>query len=256
MTHMERGRIIMSKRYWRLSAVGLGAAAVVLATAVPASASGAPFKVTYEAGYYTGAPAVPVETSASTQYTLPSITCSAKENAAIDPVVQVDDSNTANAQTGIRLRCDDGKATYQAQYLINGKRTYPTLAVKAGNVISETATQTKSGTSIELKDVTTGKSVKATGAGSKSDVNSEILLNRVYTNTKDTAAYIVPNFGHITFSHSTIDEKSVGSLNYGSTEMYSGPVGGSPPSNAHLLIAISGLSDSGTVFTGTFKASS
>jgi hypothetical protein len=66
----------------------------------------------------------------------------------------------------------------------------------------------------------------------------------------------VPNVGHVTFSHSEIDGKSVGSLNYGSTEMYSGPVTGPPPSNAHRLIAISGLSDSGTVFTGTFKASS
>lgn len=246
----------MSKRYWRLSVIGLGAAAVVLATAVPASASGAPFKVTYEAGYYTGAPDVPVETSASTQYALPSITCNAKENAAIDPIAEVEDSNTAEAQVGIRLRCDDGKASYQPQYLINGKRTFPALAVKAGNVISETATQTTSGASIELKDVTTGKSVRATGAGSKSDVTSEILLARVYTNTKDTAAYIVPNFGHITFSHSTIDGKAVGSLNYGSTEMYSGPVAGSPPSNAHLLIAVTALSDGGTVFTATFKASS
>lgn len=242
----------MTKNLRRILPAAVGVVIVLVATAAPASA--AAFKVTYEAGYYTGAPDVPVEHSASAQFKLPAIACKAGQNAAVDPIVDVQGSAPTAVSAGVRLKCVAGKATYQPQLYVNGTRTFPALAVKAGDTISESATETSTHSVVALHDVTTGKSASKSGGGGK-DTYCEITMARVTTTPTSTTNQPIPNFGQLTFTNSKISGKAVGSSNWGSNDMYSGTVN-PPPSSAHLLISVSNLSAGGTKFTATFKASS
>jgi hypothetical protein len=242
----------MTKQTRRIVLGVVGAMIALVATAVPASA--AVFKATYEAGYYTGAPAVPVEQSASTQFKLPTITCKTGQNAAVDPEAEVFGSTPVAVQAGVRLKCVAGKASYQPQLLINGTRTFPALVVKVGDTISESAMETSTHSTVTIKDVTTGKSATKSGGGGK-DTSCSIVMGRVSTTATSSTAQPIPKFGPLTFTSSKINGKAVGSLNWGSNDMYSGTVN-PPPASAHLLISVSNLSAGGTTFTATFKASS
>lgn len=236
-------------RALRHTAVVCVAAAALLLGIAPAGASPGVFKTVYNAGYFAGPGGITHAVSATATVTLPSIACGHGENSAIDPTVEVYDSNSTNiAQTGVRLKCVNGHATYQPQMLINGVRTFPALTVHTGDQIRETVTQNAGGATDQLVDVTTSTTVSRSGAASTTDNYAAISMDAVLTTPTSSIPQPVPNFGKEKFNIVRINGRSLVGLNISEWEMYSG-TSDPPAANAHLLIATGAVNSNGAFET-------
>lgn len=218
----------------------VGAASMLIAAAVPAGA--AVVLTTNNAGYGGSAAAV---TSGSASYTVPSVTCHAGENAAVDAQVHLYGTTTKDAAAGLRVMCVKGVQTYQAVLVINRTPSFPSIVVKAGNKITVSASQNASRATVAIDDITTHKTATKSGAGGK-DIQFQVTDVGVSVSTTDAALQDVPDFGKMTFSGATVNSAKIGTFSPVQWER--------ADAKNHVEISTSALSG-GSTFTTTFLRS-
>jgi hypothetical protein len=233
------GGMFIRKRIF--GALGMiGVAAILVMTAVPAGA--AVVLTTNSAGYGGSASSVK---AASATYTVPTVTCHAGENAAVDAQVHVYGTTTKDAAAGVRVMCVKGVETYQAVFAINRTPSYPAITVKAGNRITVSASQDPSKATVTIADLTTHKSVTKSGAGG-TDIQFQIVDVGVAVSTTNSALQNVPDFGRMTFSSVTVNAAKVGTFSPVQWER--------ADAKNHVEISTSALSG-GLTFTTTYLRS-
>jgi hypothetical protein len=248
---MRGWQTTMKSRIRVASLIGAGiVTAVALLPSTAWASKFTPNRTVYDAGYYAGPGGISVANSASADIVLPKVKCAAGQTAAIDPLVEVYGSPSSSAgglQAGVRLVCTNGVASYQAQFLINGTRTFPALNVAKGNEIAESVSETATAGTATLTDVTTGQTVSASGASTQDDTYAAVEMVCVNTTPTSSVCQAVAPFGHVSFTNAAINGQPLGSLNWGADNMYSGS--SNPPGpNASLLIKTTKISGS------TFKS--
>jgi hypothetical protein len=101
--------------------------------------------------------------------------------------------------------CRHGKAAYFAAVVINGNETnYPRTPFHAGNLIQVSTKVTLMRTTVSVTDLTTGVTKKRTGPASSTPNSAYVGDGQLVANGRELR---VPNFGTLTFSHSSINGK-------------------------------------------------
>lgn len=78
---------------------------------------------------------------------------------------------------------------------------FPALSVVKGNVIAESVTEGSPTATVQLTDVTTGKTVSASGSGVLDQTYASDIANYVGTTPTSGVPQAVPDFGHVAFTN-------------------------------------------------------
>jgi hypothetical protein len=179
--------------------------------------------------------------SASTAFTLSTLNCPPSGSRGVLLLVQIFNSKSHTAAVGgVLLGCQSGAAFYQPVVFINGAETTPTMTLTAGDQMTVSVSQTPSGASVVLSDVTHPASVTTTGPGGRDRV----------VNIGDAAVGFqgqpagVPRFHKVIFSRDKVNHAAIGSLAPTAFDMVS--------SGGTTQITTSALNPGGTSFTTTW----
>jgi hypothetical protein len=93
---------------------------------------------------------------------------------------------------------------------INDNVVYPTMRVRAGDVIKVSAKVTTRGTTVQVTDVTTGVTKRRTGPGARS---STAVVGDAGWAANRTTLLGVPGFGTLTFTSCLIDGRALARSN-------------------------------------------
>jgi len=252
-----RGR---SMKILRTSATvtAMALAGLAIASAPAGAAPNAPAVVaansqsTGFAGYAVGGKGGAAVKSASTAFTLPSVTCPATGNKGVVLLAQVFSSTsspTTDAVGGVFVVCESGTLIFQNLLEVNG--TSPTtlkFTPVAKDKITVSVTQTSTGAKVIVKDLTQVKSQTYTGVKGSSagtDDNSNIGDNAV---TIGGTAVGNPRFGTSTFSKDLTNGVAIGPLPHTAYNEATAATGGK------VRILTSSLNTAGNSFKTTYKA--
>ena len=241
----------MNKRIrWSVPTVVVASAMASVLTAGVAWA--APTKTIFDAGYWVlNAPA----TSAASQFVVPTVHCTAGQNAGVGMTTEVhDEPGTHVALTSVRTECIHGVATYQAKFNINTTISFPVLTVLPRNVMSESVTQNASGTRATISDLTTHRTVTATGAGNATDNHTAVLVNWLPNSATPPTPQPVPNFGRITFTNVVVNGTALKAHTLMKDDMFAGTT--DPPAKHADKLVTTGAVSHMNQFTCTFRRSS
>jgi hypothetical protein len=175
-------------------------------------------------------------------------TSKASETAAVAFIaVKVGATSTASAAFVV-MGCNTATATpgvtYSAGAYVNGKVATKTLTPKAGDVMTATVSESKTATTVTIKDVTQVKSVTAKGTGG---TPLEVLDGM--TNIPGTTAgtfFPIPNFGKVMFKSALLD---------GKTPKAAGAIAFNLVKGTTVQILTGALNTTGNGWTATFKHS-
>ncbi len=107
-------------------------------------------------------------TSVSTQLEVPKVKCTTTKAAvSFGALIETADGSVAG-DSAVALACNDGKAKYSAGILINGAFTTLPTTVRPGDLVTSSANQNASQTSVTFTDATTGFTQTSTGPGATS----------------------------------------------------------------------------------------
>ena len=183
--------------------------------------------------------------TSSAQYKLPKLSCTSA-TSGITPVagadVNIGGTVTFSSAFAFAI-CQNGKAVYFPALLINGSETnYTSTAFHAGNVIKVSTKVTAAGTTVSVRDVTTGVTKKLTGPGEKGTVayigDSDVTFSG--------AEVGVPNFGTLTFTNCLVNGKALAAAHPAKYQRVNGST---------VQITTGALSSAGTAFPTHFKHS-
>jgi hypothetical protein len=184
-------------------------------------------------------------TSSAAQYKLPALSCTSATRG-ITPVagVGVNAGGTSTFSSAFAFAlCQNGKAAYYPALVINGSETnYASTALHAGNVIKVATKVTTAGTTVSVRDVSTGVTKKLTGPGASSG-NAYIGDSDV---TISGSLVGVPNFGTVTFTSCSVDGKALAAAHPARYQRVNGST---------VQITTGALSSKGTAFVTHFKHS-
>jgi len=194
----------------------------------------------YQASVAAGSP-----TSSAAQFKVPRLSCtSAFRGITPGAGVQVNAFRSVSFAF-VFVLCHSGRAAYVPALVINGNEVnYPRMAVRAGNVIKVSAKVTTTGTTVQVTDVTKAITKKLTGPGASA--------NAAYAGDSDWVTSTnkllgVPKFGTLTFTHCTVDGKTLASAHPTKIQRVN--------SSNVVQIATGALSRAGTTFATHFKHS-
>jgi len=195
------------------------------------------------AGYEANVTAGSATTSAA-QFKIPALTCTSAFRA-ITPVagVSVTFNNAATYSSAfLFVGCQNGKALYFPALVINGTETnYNTTHLAAGDVIKVSTKVTTAGTTVQVADVTKSITKKLTGPAA-SPTSAYIADSGWYINGSPLG---VPKFGTLTFSHCSVDGKTLASAHPTKVQRVN--------SSNVVQITTGALSPAGTAFATHFK---
>ena len=184
-------------------------------------------------------------TSSAAQYKLPKLSCTSAARA-ITPVAGVAVNNFATFSAAfVFVGCSSGKAVYFPALVINGTQThFTTTNLAAGDAIKVSTKVTTTGTTVQVTDVTKAITKKLTGPGASA--------NAAYAGDSDWVTSAnkllgVPKFGTLTFTHCTVDGKTLASAHPTKIQRVN--------SSNVVQIATGALSRAGTTFATHFKHS-
>jgi len=103
--------------------------------------------------------------SAKATIKIPSITCAPSGNSGIAPGVYLFGGYSGYSGAFAGADCENGQVTYDAYITINGTQT-TVFAVRPGNTVVVSISESSSKTSATVHDVTTGQRNSLSGAGS------------------------------------------------------------------------------------------
>ncbi len=132
----------------------------------------------------------------------------------------------AFSSAGVYLACSGGKARYYPTLWINGNmHIYKQLKANAGDTVVLKSSMKPSGTIEEFNDQTTkSASKKLTGHGVTGGVGFPWVGDSGWPPYSSTPTFGVPNFGHITFSHTLVFHQPFGTdPSISQSDRYNGP---------------------------------
>ena len=196
-------------------------------------------KSTGFAGY--AANTVLATVTVSSGFTVPAITCRSSSEG-IAPAVILADSSVSYDSAGVAELCPKGNPAYTALVQFDQKVTMIS-AVKPGDRMTVSITQSSGSTTVTVKDTTAKWSKSYAGAGG-SPGYIDIGVDD-WVNFSTGAIYGVPTFTKVTFSASRVNGASLAGYRPTQYERVS--------STGVVQIASSGLSSTGTSFGCTFR---
>jgi hypothetical protein len=180
--------------------------------------------------------------SATTTFTVPTITCGTTTEVVV-PSMILGDTTGANFDVGgAYLKCNkDGVAHYGAIIVIDGTQTSVTDKVAPGDMLTTTVSATTSGSSITIKDTTAGWTKTVTGTGftvAYADAGDDWAFSNRTAKVRK-----VPTFSQISFSQTTVGGAALGTYS---------PTAANRTIKGTVDITTSVLNKAGTGFTTTF----
>lgn len=194
---------------------------------------------TYFAGYQAAVKAGSATTS-TTSFKVPKLSCT-PATRVIGAVAGAEVNKYATySAAALAVECYKGAAVFFPELSIDGTEyNYQTSPAYAGNVIDLSTDVTTKGTTVTVKDVTSGVTKTKKGGGASASA--------AYTGDSGSASYAVLNFGTITFTSCKIDGDTLASK---SPTRYQRET-----SKGVLQISTAALAASGTTFATQFKHS-
>jgi len=159
------------------------------------------------AGYQTAAtPGSP--TSSAARFKVPALSCT-PASRVMTPAAGVEVNRYQTFSSAFLFTgCVSGAAVYYPALVINGTETdNRSMRVSAGDVIRVAAKVTTAGTTVQITDVTTGITMKRTGAGASA--SAAYIGDAAWRGGGKLAR--VPDFGTLTFTNCLIDRKTLAS---------------------------------------------
>jgi hypothetical protein len=179
--------------------------------------------------------------SASTAFTVPVLSCPRRGVVGITPEVQLANSSKFSGG-GVFAVCQGGGSQYFAFAVIKNSQTNLSMPIRSGDQMTVSASETSSGTSVTVTDLTHRASKTTTGPGgavtSTAIGDGGVLSNGVLVG--------VPPFGKLAFSQCYVNGASLGST---------APTAFDRVKGTTLQIKTAPLNALGNKFTTTFKHS-
>jgi Peptidase A4 family len=231
-------------------ASGVIAVAAVGVSVVPAGAGGASQYAPaanatsrVEAGY--ALRPAPAKASASTTFSVPKLACPATGLLGVAPGAFIfTGSGSAASLSGatVFVVCQSGSTFYQAETIVNGRRTALPVSAARGDKIVASVSVSTTKVSVTLNDTTRHLSYTLTGTGNM----PAQVLDGIDALDSGSTQLGVPNFGSLGFSASTIDGKTLVAAAARALDR---------SSLTHLQIKTGARDATGTRFTETYKHS-
>ena len=143
-------------------------------------------------------------TSVSTQLQVPKAKCTTSKAAvSFGALIETADGSVAG-DAAVVVTCNGGKAKYSAGILINGAFTTLSTTVRPGDLVTSSANQNASQTSVTFTDSTTGFTQTSTGPGATS------AFAFVGTFPVSSSYKKVAKFSRFSFSNVTVNAADIG----------------------------------------------
>ena len=180
-------------------------------------------------------------TSSAAQFKVPRLSCTTADRGIVPDVGVVVNNFRSFSGAALIVECIRGRAVYAPALAINGNQTSYTTSVRAGNVIKVSVMVTTRGTTVQVKDVTTGFTKRRTGPGARSSAafvgDDSLFSGRTLLG--------VPGFGTLTFTSCLVDGRALARLH---------PVRYQRVNSRNVVqIATGALSPGGTAFATQYK---
>jgi hypothetical protein len=150
-------------------------------------------------------------TSVTSEFKVPTLTCTAKTTGVGPITVMATGKSTApkfNA-AGILLECAGGRPAAAAAVVLDGVGTTGTKPLFAGDLMKSTVTTSATKTTVTVQDLTTGHTFKLTKSGTGGAALQELIIDDSLATSTGTQLPVA-NFGKITFSKGAISTKPLG----------------------------------------------
>jgi len=218
------------------AAAGHGGSALASAHAGKVSVTNSDHFAGYEATVTAGS-----ATTSAAQFKIPALSCTSAFRA-ITPVAGVETNNfTSYSSAFLFVGCQNGKALYFPALVVNGTETnYSTTNLAAGDVV-KVSTKVTTGTTVQVTDVTKGITKKLTGPAASP--SAAYIADSGWHNNGTLLG--VPKFGTLTFTHCTVDGKTLASAHPTKVQRVT--------SSNVIQITTGALSPAGTTFATHFK---
>ncbi len=161
---------VIGRRVLTMVSTAAGLAVGACLVMQPTSASAANLPVSYyptNAGYAVYSTSTP-PTTAIAQLRVPALTCSTENTGVGFGVVVENADGSSRGSPTVGEACNKGQAVYTANININNVNTVLSATVKPNDLLTLSASQTSTATSVTFTDNSTGFTKTLTGTGSTS----------------------------------------------------------------------------------------